>query len=218
MIPKYQKGWTPFSFTPPPIYRKIGEELATQLAQASQVASSRSNRLLEEHTGRPKWAWLLFAPFFTKYTPFLFWWFFFRNVTTLYEFRNDTCFLSVRLRDLTGRVITPFFGFRNVTEFHGLCNNASFWFPACYGTSRIVQQWVQSTSKWSNESCTPPNNGPRTKLGYDSCEESNLVLNWEKCHFMVQEGIVLGHKISKKGIEVDKAKYTPFAFFGDSFY
>ena len=37
-------------------------------------------------------------------------------------------------------------------------------------------------------------------------EESNLVLNWEKCHFMVQEGIVLGHKISKKGIEVDKAK------------
>ena len=38
------------------------------------------------------------------------------------------------------------------------------------------------------------------------CEESNLVLNWEKCHFMVHEGIVLGHKISKRGIEVDKAK------------
>ncbi|XP_021834473.1 uncharacterized protein LOC110774242, partial [Prunus avium] len=38
------------------------------------------------------------------------------------------------------------------------------------------------------------------------CEETNLVLNWEKCHFMVQEGIVLGHKISAKGIEVDKAK------------
>ena len=37
------------------------------------------------------------------------------------------------------------------------------------------------------------------------CEESNLVLNWEKCLFMVQEGIVLGHKISKRGIEVDKA-------------
>ncbi|GJX42236.1 reverse transcriptase domain-containing protein [Tanacetum coccineum] len=28
----------------------------------------------------------------------------------------------------------------------------------------------------------------------------------EKSHFMVKEGIVLGHKISKKGIEVDKAK------------
>src|SRR5215469_14577954 len=38
------------------------------------------------------------------------------------------------------------------------------------------------------------------------CEETNLVLNWEKCHFMVREGIVLGHKISAKGIEVDRAK------------
>ena len=38
------------------------------------------------------------------------------------------------------------------------------------------------------------------------CEETNLVLNWEKCHFMVQEGIVLGHRISARGIEVDKAK------------
>ena len=37
------------------------------------------------------------------------------------------------------------------------------------------------------------------------CEETNLVLNWEKCHFMVQEGIVLGHWISARGIEVDKA-------------
>ncbi|CAJ2642327.1 unnamed protein product [Trifolium pratense] len=38
------------------------------------------------------------------------------------------------------------------------------------------------------------------------CVDTNLVLNWEKCHFMVTEGIVLGHKISSKGIEVDKAK------------
>ncbi|GKD88730.1 DNA-directed DNA polymerase, partial [Tanacetum coccineum] len=38
------------------------------------------------------------------------------------------------------------------------------------------------------------------------CEETNLVLNWEKCHFMVKEGIVLGHKVSGSGIEVDKAK------------
>ena len=37
------------------------------------------------------------------------------------------------------------------------------------------------------------------------CEETNLVLNWEKCHFMVNEGIVLGHKVSERGIEVDKA-------------
>ena len=39
-----------------------------------------------------------------------------------------------------------------------------------------------------------------------SCEDCNLVLNWEKCHFMMKEGIVLGHCISEKGIEVDRAK------------
>ena len=38
------------------------------------------------------------------------------------------------------------------------------------------------------------------------CEETNLVLNWEKCHFMIQEVIVFGHKVSNEGIEVDKAK------------
>ncbi|KAL6210883.1 hypothetical protein ACLB2K_016113 [Fragaria x ananassa] len=38
------------------------------------------------------------------------------------------------------------------------------------------------------------------------CEESNLVLNWEKCHFMVNKGIVLGHVVCARGIEVDKAK------------
>ena len=38
------------------------------------------------------------------------------------------------------------------------------------------------------------------------CIEKNLVLNWEKCHFMVNRGIVSGHVISNKGIEVDKAK------------
>nr|GFD05674.1 reverse transcriptase domain-containing protein [Tanacetum cinerariifolium] len=37
-------------------------------------------------------------------------------------------------------------------------------------------------------------------------EDTNLSLNWEKSHFMVKEGIVLGHKISKNGIEVDTAK------------
>jgi len=38
------------------------------------------------------------------------------------------------------------------------------------------------------------------------CTETNLILNWEKCHFMVTKGIVVGHKISSKGIEVDQAK------------
>jgi hypothetical protein len=38
------------------------------------------------------------------------------------------------------------------------------------------------------------------------CEEKHLVLNWEKYHFMIREGIVLGHLVSETGIEVDKAK------------
>ncbi|GJU04732.1 reverse transcriptase domain-containing protein [Tanacetum coccineum] len=43
------------------------------------------------------------------------------------------------------------------------------------------------------------------------CEETILVLNWEKCHFMVKEGIVLGHKISRAGIEVNRAKIDVIA-------
>ncbi|GJU26371.1 reverse transcriptase domain-containing protein [Tanacetum coccineum] len=43
------------------------------------------------------------------------------------------------------------------------------------------------------------------------CEDTNLVLNWEKYHFMVKEGIVLGHKISKNVIEVDRAKVDVIA-------
>nr|GEX83262.1 reverse transcriptase domain-containing protein [Tanacetum cinerariifolium] len=43
------------------------------------------------------------------------------------------------------------------------------------------------------------------------CEDTNLCLNWEKSHFMVKEGIVLSHKISKNEIEVDKAKVDVIA-------
>ena len=38
------------------------------------------------------------------------------------------------------------------------------------------------------------------------CIEKNLVLNWEKCQFMVNQRIILGHVISNKGIKVYKAK------------
>ncbi|GJZ54641.1 reverse transcriptase domain-containing protein [Tanacetum coccineum] len=43
------------------------------------------------------------------------------------------------------------------------------------------------------------------------CEETNLELNWEKYHFMVKEGIVLGHKMSRARIEVDRAKINVIA-------
>ena len=40
----------------------------------------------------------------------------------------------------------------------------------------------------------------------DVCVKKRLVLSWEKSHLMVREGIVLGHLVSSKGLEVDKAK------------
>ena len=40
------------------------------------------------------------------------------------------------------------------------------------------------------------------------CPDKNLALNGEKCHFMVTKGIVLGHKISAAGLEVDQAKVS----------
>nr|GEU43355.1 reverse transcriptase domain-containing protein [Tanacetum cinerariifolium] len=43
------------------------------------------------------------------------------------------------------------------------------------------------------------------------CEETNLVLNWEKCHFICREGIILGYKISKSEIEVDRVKVDVIA-------
>nr|GEW18248.1 reverse transcriptase domain-containing protein [Tanacetum cinerariifolium] len=53
--------------------------------------------------------------------------------------------------------------------------------------------------------------GPFKDTMLQQCEDTNLVLNWEKCHFMVKEGIVLGHKISKNGLEVDRAKVDVIA-------
>ena len=44
------------------------------------------------------------------------------------------------------------------------------------------------------------------ELVLQRCKEKNLTLNWEKCHFMVRQEINLGHEISRRGIEVDKAK------------
>ncbi|XP_073051222.1 uncharacterized protein [Primulina eburnea] len=59
-----------------------------------------------------------------------------------------------------------------------------------------------SDSSWVSPVQVVPKKGGMTVR----CQEKNLVLNWEKCHFMVQEGIVLGHKVSSKGLEVDRAK------------
>nr|GEW96308.1 reverse transcriptase domain-containing protein [Tanacetum cinerariifolium] len=46
----------------------------------------------------------------------------------------------------------------------------------------------------------------RTVTGWRHCKDAHLFLNWDKCHFMAKDGIVLGHKVSEARLEVDKAK------------
>nr|GEX53437.1 reverse transcriptase domain-containing protein [Tanacetum cinerariifolium] len=46
---------------------------------------------------------------------------------------------------------------------------------------------------------------------FKRCEDTNIVLNWDKCYFMVKEDNVLGHKISKSGIQFDIAKFDVIA-------
>nr|GEW16942.1 reverse transcriptase domain-containing protein [Tanacetum cinerariifolium] len=64
--------------------------------------------------------------------------------------------------------------------------------------------------------CNTPGTFQRTCLSHldkmlKQCKDTNLCLSREKSHFMVKEGIVLGHKISKNGIEVDKVKVDVIA-------
>ena len=108
--------------------------LATQLAQASLARSGELGCFLQKQPASGGTSWkaqvgliAIWTPIFTKYTPCLFfWWFFFHKVMETYKFRNDTCFLSVMLRNLTDYVIIPFFAFRNLTELYGLRTNTSF--------------------------------------------------------------------------------------------
>ena len=46
----------------------------------------------------------------------------------------------------------------------------------------------------------------RTWIKFSRDAKRHTILNWEKCHFMFREGIVLGHRVSERGIEVDRAK------------
>ncbi|XP_042460225.1 uncharacterized protein LOC122043693 [Zingiber officinale] len=70
-------------------------------------------------------------------------------------------------------------------------------------TEKIMEVFIDDFSVYGNDfdSCLL-----NLSKVLQRCEYVNLVLNWGKCHFMVKEGIVLGHKISELGIEVDKAK------------
>ncbi|KAM1816000.1 hypothetical protein ACFX12_000462 [Malus domestica] len=90
----------------------------------------------------------------------------------------------------------------------GLCN-APATFQRCMISifsdyvERIIEIFMDDFSVFGNsfDNCLD-----NLTLILKRCVETNLVLNWEKCHFMVKQGIVLGHIISERGIEVDKSK------------
>ncbi|KAJ9548063.1 LOW QUALITY PROTEIN: hypothetical protein OSB04_020606 [Centaurea solstitialis] len=98
------------------------------------------------------------------------------------------------------------FAFRRMP--FGLCN-APATFQRC--TMSIFSDMIEDTMEvfmddfsvigTSFENCLV-----NLKRCLEKCESHDLILNWEKCHFMVQEGIVLGHLVSPRGLEVDKAK------------
>ncbi|KAI4351322.1 hypothetical protein L6164_005697 [Bauhinia variegata] len=68
---------------------------------------------------------------------------------------------------------------------------------------KFIEIFIDDFSVFGNSFYSCLNN---LSLVLKRCQETNLVLNWEKCHFMVHEGMVLGHKISLEGIQVDRAK------------
>nr|GEU81699.1 DNA-directed DNA polymerase [Tanacetum cinerariifolium] len=90
----------------------------------------------------------------------------------------------------------------------GLCN-APGTFQRCM--MAIFHDMIEKTMEVFMDDFSVFENSFQSYLSYlerilKRCEDTNLCLNWEKSHIMVKEGIVLGHKISKQGIEVDKAK------------
>nr|GFB76190.1 reverse transcriptase domain-containing protein [Tanacetum cinerariifolium] len=98
------------------------------------------------------------------------------------------------------------FAYRHIP--FGLCNAPST-FQRCM--MAIFHDMIEKTMEVYMDDFSVFGNQFQTCLSHlekmlKRCEDTSLCLNWEKSHFMVKEGIVLGYKISKNGIEVDKAK------------
>ncbi|GJR00543.1 reverse transcriptase domain-containing protein [Tanacetum coccineum] len=117
-------------------------------------------------------------------------------------------FLDKMLERLAGNIYLCFLdGFSGRMPF-GLCN-APATFQRCMLANfhdmieESVKVFMDDFSVFGNSFDTCLNNLDKI---LQRCKDAHLVLNWEKCHFMVKEGIVLEHKVSSTGLEVDKAK------------
>ncbi|GJS63659.1 reverse transcriptase domain-containing protein [Tanacetum coccineum] len=102
----------------------------------------------------------------------------------------------------------PYGTFTNRRMPFGLCN-APGTFQRCM--MAIFHDMIEETKEVFMDDFSVFEDSFSSRLSYldkmlKKCKDTNLVLIWEKYHYMVKEGIVLGHKISKSGIEVDRAK------------
>nr|GEZ15257.1 reverse transcriptase domain-containing protein [Tanacetum cinerariifolium] len=119
---------------------------------------------------------------------------------------EDNELILTRLEKTTFTCPYGMFAYRRMP--FGLCN-APDTFQRCM--MAIFHDMIEKTMEVFMDDFYVFGNSFQSCLSYlermlKRCEDTNLCLNWEKSHFMVKEGIVLGHKISKQGIEVDKAK------------
>ena len=117
--------------------------------------------------------------------------------------------ITIALEDQAKTTFTcPYdtFSFRRMP--YGLCNAPST-FQRCMMAmfSNMVEKTIKvSMDDFSILEKSFDNCLKNLRDALVKCKETNLVLNWEKCLFMVKEGIVLRHMISARGIEVDKEK------------
>nr|GEU29626.1 reverse transcriptase domain-containing protein [Tanacetum cinerariifolium] len=125
--------------------------------------------------------------------------------------------IAWKLSDIKDQEKTTFtclygtFGYRRMP--FGLCNAPSM-FQRCI--MAIFHDMIKKTMEVFMDDFSVFRNSFQTCLSHlekmlKRCEDTNLCLYWEKSHSMVKEGIILGHKISKEGIEVDKAKVKVIA-------
>lgn len=102
----------------------------------------------------------------------------------------------------------PFGTFAYRRMLFGLCN-APATFQRCMVSifsdyvENIIEVFIDDFNVYGDSFDICLNN---LELVLKRCINTNLVLNWKKCHFMVNHGIVLGHIVSPQGLEVDKAK------------
>ncbi|CAN6678112.1 unnamed protein product [Malus baccata var. baccata] len=123
--------------------------------------------------------------------------------------KSEVTVIVIALDDQEKTTFTcPFSTFAYRRMPFGLCN-APATFQRCMVSifsefvEKIIEVFMDDFSVFGDSFDACLNN---LTLILQRCIETNLVLNWEKCHFMVKQGIVLGHIISEKGIEVDKSK------------